>query len=361
MRPFATFVVLTFASWGIVQAEVLDASAPQPPAPPQAQLQNSRTNRAAPSRTPAGGVKPLSIPPSTPIVTIQGACTERQAHDACKTVITREDLERYDATAALGNSDASRGRAAIQYARALAFSNLAVQEGLDKSPALAKELDAQVKLLRMRFLANAYMQNLQRQATTIGEPEIQKYYDEHRDEYEQFQVRRLSVPISVPTEGGRPLERSAVKAEMEVLRTKALAGEDYEQLLKAAYEHLHIQATPPPVSVTTMRRDTVQGDEAKVFDQKPGEISPVLDLPASFAIMKLESKEPIPLETARPEIEAALRRDGMQGEVGKLAKKISVEFNLQYLDMTSQPDIFNLSAGSPMVNRARMRRMPGRR
>jgi peptidyl-prolyl cis-trans isomerase D len=213
----------------------------------------------------------------------------------------------------------------------------------------------------MRILASAFLENLQKRTTIVAEPEVQKYYDEHRDQYEQAQVRRLSVPVAVPTENGRPLDRSAVKSEMEQLRSRAVAGEDFNQLQQDAYRHLHIQATPPPVNVLMLRRSNVQGDEVKAFALNPGEISTVLDLPAAFAVVKLESKESMPIEAVRQEIEAALRRDRLQNEVRELSKRISAQFNLQYLEMSSQPDMFGLASIIPATSRGSMRRASGTR
>ena len=148
---------------------------------------------------------------------------------------------------------------------------------------------------------------------------------------------------------------------MEELRTRAVAGEDLNQLQQEAYKHLHIQATPPPVNVQTLRRIGLQGDEAKVFDLNPGEISTVLDLPAAFAFVKLESKEPVPLASVRQEIDAALRQGRMQDEVSKVTKKISAQFNLQYLGMSSQPDAFGPAAVSPAASLGGARKASGAR
>jgi len=162
-----------------------------------------------------------------------------------------------------------------------------------------------------------------------------------------------------PTESGRPLDRAAVKAEMEALRSRAAAGEDLNQLQQEAYKHLHIQAPPPPVNVQTLRRLGLQGDEAKAFDLNPGEISAVLDLPAAFAIVKMESKDTAPLDSVRQEIDAALRRDRMQIELSKATKKISAQFNLPYLGLSSQPDTFGPAATSPAGSLGSLRRTSG--
>jgi len=321
MRLSVTAFVLACASCIVAQTEVVDTPAQEPTAVPQTPIQPRRGSRAASPGTVPGNVKNANVPPSTAVVTLQGVCNERQAKSNCKTVITRNEFDSFVSASAAEVSETARGRLTVQYARTLAFSALAEQQGLEKDPVVAKELEVQLRLVRMRILSNALLQNLRKQPTSVAEAEVRKYFDGHRDQYEQAQVLRLAVPIAVPTESGRPLDRSVVKSEMEKLRSRAVAGEDLAELQRDAYTHLHIQATPPPVNVLTLRRDSVQGDETKAFDLNPGEISALLELPAAFAVIKLESKGPMPLESVRQEIEATLRRDHMQNEISQLTRR----------------------------------------
>jgi len=349
MRLFVTAVILAGAS------PVMAQTAAEPPVqkPVVVQPQASRPMRRAAAPGMAPGETKTTVAPTTPVVTLKGVCKDRQPKSACETVITREDLDRYAEAFAPDAAQTARGREAAQYAGAMMFSSLAEQQGLDKNPALAKELELQLKIVRMRFLAAIYLRNLQKQTTGIAESDIQKYYGEHRSQFEQVQVRRLSVPFVVPTEDGRPLDHAAVKAELEELRKRAVAGEDLNQLQQEAYKHLHIQATPPAVVVTTVQRLTVQGDDAKALELNPGEVSGVLDSAAAFAIVKIESKDPVPVQYVRQEIEATLRAERLKSEIDKLAGKISPQFNLQYLEMPAQPDLFALTATNPSASRAR--------
>jgi hypothetical protein len=349
MRAYLTVIELAAASSLVAQAPVEPAPVQpvQKPTPlQQAAPQPQRLRMPGPGAATPAGAKAANVPSDTPVVTVEGVCQDKQAKSPCKTVVTREDLDRFIGAAAPNAPPALRSRAAIQYARVLAFSALAEQQGLDKNPVLAKELDLQLKLLRMRFLATAFTQSLDQRSTTVLESEIERYYQLHRDQYEQVQVRKVAIPISVPTAAGL-LDRAAAKAEMDELRNRAVAGEDLPLLLRKAYEHLQIQEEPVPANVVTVRRNTLQGEEAKVFDLSPGEITPVLDLPASFAIYKLESKEALPIESVRQEIEGSLRRDLVQNQIGQIGKRFGTEFNLQYLELPSQPDVFPPAAINP--------------
>lgn len=350
MRLFVTALALACGPGIIAQTQAADAPAPKPTVMSQTPAQRPRLRPAARPGAAPNRAKPASVPPSTPVVTLQGVCAAPQAKGICKTVITREELDGFvNATDSQG-SEAARGRLAVQYARSVAYSALAERQGFEKNPVLARELEVQMKLLRTRILANAYLQSVQNQTASVPETEIRKYYDDHQEQYTEAQVRRVAVPLLAPTENARRLDHAAIKAEMEALQKRAAAGEDLNELQQEAFKHLHIQATPPPVSITTLRKTGVQGDEAKAFDMNPGEISAVLDLPAAFAFVKLESKETTPFESVRQDIGEALRRARVQEEVARATKKIGAQFNLPYFGLSSQPNVFGPAAIGPAAS-----------
>jgi len=194
---------LSVSTFALAAVSSLLAQAPVGPAPvqpvqqqtalPGTPAQGQRFGQGGPG---ASTAKAPNVPRDTPVVTVEGICREKEAKNPCKTVVTREDLDRFIGASAPEAPAAVRSRAAIQYARTVALSALAEQQGLDKNPALAKELELQLKLLRMRILATAFVQNLAQQSTTILGSEVERYYQLHRDQYEQAQVRRVSIPWS---------------------------------------------------------------------------------------------------------------------------------------------------------------------
>ena len=357
MQFFTTAAMLVIGSALAVQTNAADTTAPRPassPLPQAKPLRAARRNAGAAALKAETARPKVDIPPTGTVVTMDGVCPSA-SKTPCKTVITREELDRYIGAIPGANADA-RSRAAVQYARSTAMSSLARKQGLDKDPAVVRELEMQTKLLQTRILASAYMQNLQGHASVITGEEVQKYYDAHRDDYNQLHILRIAVPLAAPNETGRHLDPLAVKAEMDELHARAAQGEDLTELQKQAYSDLHIQATPPAVTETTVTRPGLQGDALKMFDLKEGEISPVLNLPAAFAIVKLVSRETKALDSVRRDIEAASLREHMQAELNRSTKGIKAEFNLEYLDLPSQPDLFapDKVEPGPTVVRARM-------
>jgi hypothetical protein len=348
MRVLIT-AALAYVPWAIAQTgSAIPPAAGQP------------VRSAAIPGIPVVKPNPPAAASETSVATLQGVCKTKAPEGGCKTVITRADLDAFTRAFAPQSPENVRGRLAVQYARSLAYATLAEQQGLDKDPALAKEVELQLKMIRMRYLATAYLQSIQKKLGAITGAEVQAYYDSHRELFEEAEVRRVSVPFAVPTADGHTLDHSAVRTEMEKIRARAAGGEDLSDLQQQAYKDLHILATPPQVTPVAVRRSSMQGEEAKVLDLKEGELSSLLDLPGAFAFAKLVARHPVPMDSVRQEIEAALRRQRMQNALSKLGTRITAQFNLEYLDLSSQPELFGDTPTTPRAARpVSLRRKPG--
>ncbi|HLK49746.1 MAG TPA: peptidylprolyl isomerase [Bryobacteraceae bacterium] len=340
-----TIIVLSGLHFGGAYAQNAGLPIQNQPVAQQAPAQRQSARKGAGQGVAPSGPGSAQSPnmaPNTPMVTFQGLCGAPRDRASCKTVITREELDRFINAFSPKATGAARGRMAVQYATVLAYSMLAEQRGFDKDPALANEIEAQLKLIRMRILATAFAQALREQAPAATDADIQGYYAAHPDLYQQVEVRRISVPLEGPDETGKPLDRAAVLSAMEEIRKAAVGGEDFNKLQQQVYRQFRIATPAPPVTVITIQRRSLQGGEAKLFDLKPGAVSSVLDLPGAIAVEKLEGKGTAPLASVRAEIEAWLRGTKAQAQLAKFTGDIKTEFNLDYLELPSQPDLFGV-------------------
>ncbi len=313
----------------------------------------------------------LEVAPETPVVTLEGVCDRPQVAGAkgCKTVITRAQLDSMIELLAPETPQSARRQFVINYARLLAASEVAQRKHLEKEPAVIKELQAQLKLARMQVLASTLYRQIEEQAANVPASEIQKYYTDHQANFDEGDVLRLTIPKAAPTESGQPLDASALKATADALRARAAAGEDFDQLQQAAYKELGLKAPPSATKLNKVRRTRLAPDEAKVFDLKAGEVSEVMESPAAFVILKLDSKQSIPIETAGSEIKSILRQARLEQEIQSASKNVKAQFNLTYLEMPAAPELFVAPAlarpgvvpGTPPNGRSRKwppRRMP---
>ena len=304
----------------------------------------TRQQMARRTTPPVGRPTPASatVPPETPVVTLEGVCDRTQVSKTkdCKTVLTRAQIESVLDVIEPGSSEEDRRQFALNYARLLAASAVAQRQHLDKNPAVANQIQAQMKFTRMQVLSQALYQQMESNSQNVSQDEIQKYYMEHQANFEQGDVRRILIPITATTSTGQLLDVAAVAAKAEELRRRAAAGEDFDQLQQQAYKDLDVRANLPATKLTMVRRTSLSPDEAKVFDSQPGEVSPVMESAGYLAVLKLESKQSAPIEGAQTEIKAMLQRERMEQQIQSSAKIVKGQFNLTYFDMSAAPELF---------------------
>jgi hypothetical protein len=340
MRTFLTFAVVL-----ICAESALAQSTPQ--APP---VQNPATNLPQyrmPKRGARRAGKPArntaEVPPNTPVVTLDGVCDRPQRAGAtgeCKTVITRAQMDSLINTLEPDAPATASRQFSINYARLLAASDIAEQRHLDSDPEVAHELQVQLKLARMEVLADSLLREIRKQTEAVPEPEIQKYYTNHKDYFEQVELQRVYLPKSDP-DSGQPLDSEVVKTKAENLQSRAAAGEDFGELQQEAYKDLGFKATLPPTKLGFLPRTKFSPDDAKlVFEMQPGGVSPLLDSEGAILILKVEAKKSISMEDARTEIETLLMHDRLDQELRDATKSVKAQFNLKYLEMQTAPELF---------------------
>lgn len=315
--------------------------------PSPVQMTAPRKNLAIRTGAPTGTgsrYKP-GIPVNTPIVTLDGVCTQpakgtAKSATACKTIVTRGQLDALLDSVEPDASPKSRQQFAITYARLLAAAQIAEQNHLDLLPDVNREIQVRQKLARMEVLSYALIQSLQKNARHIPPKDVEAYYKQYPDTFEQAEVRRLAVPLNATTEDGKPLDVSTVKAKLEELRPRALDGDNFSELQTQAYKELGIKGPLPQTEMGMMRKSSLSPEEAKVFKMESGETSPVFEDQGIVMILHAGTARAMKLEDARPQIEAMLFQQRMLEEFKDSTKGINAEFNLQYMESKSQPELF---------------------
>lgn len=294
----------------------------------------------------------VEVPTDTPIVTLQGVCdgapasktaatkssAAKNAAKSCKTVITKAQMDALlDALMPNATPD-SRRQFALNYIRMLAASGVATEKNLWKDPAVAKELEARVEFTRMQVMAGSLYHRVEKLAEDVQESEIKSYYDDHAATYTQGEVQRITVMKAAVA--GTPLDPAMLRTKAEELRARAVKGEDFDQLQKEAVQAFNPGGTVPPTKVATTRRSGLLATEGVVFDLKPGEVTPLVESQGAFEILKLVSRQAVPLESVRAEIKSGLTNGHLQLIMKDATKGVTANFNLAYLGLSSTPELF---------------------
>jgi hypothetical protein len=202
---------------------------------------------------------------------------------------------------------------------------------------------------------------VQEDAAKIDSTEIDKYYEDHKQNYEQFSLDRLFVPRNKQSQATPELkdedkdekltdeqkkEKETEKAaeekakteqgEQEMtkladsLRQRAIAGEDFAKLQKEAFEAAGMKIESPTVTLPKVRRSGLPPAHAAVFDLKVGDVSQVINDSGGHYIYKVDSMEQLTVDQAKQEIQTALQSQNQKEMLDKLNGSFKTETNEAY-------------------------------
>jgi hypothetical protein len=278
--------------------------------------------------------------------------TTRPSSADCKTVITKAEFEKLASAVAPNVTPQLKKQLAGVLPRFIAMSEAAKKQGLDKTPQFAETL----KFAKMQILTNELQRKIQEDAAKVPPTEIVNYYKSNPEAFEQFSLDRLFVPRTKQveadskeegdkdeklTEEQEKAKEAAEKAKAEEgeqamtklaesLRERAAAGEDFIKLQKEAFEAGGMKIESPTVSLPKVRRTGLPPAHAAVLELKPGEVSQVINDSGGHYIYKVNSKEQIPLDQAKDEIQKNLQNQRTRDMMDKVNGSFKAETNEAY-------------------------------
>ena len=288
--------------------------------------------------------------PDTPVITIQGLCEKPGGSGAtpsdCKTVITRSDFEK---VAPANLPGPQKKRVADQYIQALLLAEKAHESGVDHSP----EFERQLAFLRLRALATAGYQDLQKQTSNVSDSEVEDYYKQHIADYKAISFDKLYVPkqkffetsAQKPNDPELQKKREAseveMKAEADKLRTRAAAGEDFTKLQQEAYDFAGIKQTPQSTHMENQRKNSVLPVDASIFELKKGDVSEVFNDPAGFMVYKITELKDLPVATVHDEIARTLQAEKLKAAMDGLQNSVKTTLDESYFSSPAPPTLRN--------------------
>ena len=339
-------VLLGTLAWG--QA----APAAPPPQPGQAPAAMGAKPQA-PEDTAA------AVPDDAAVITVNGVCPSQSDNGSpaqpsadCKTVITKAQFEKLANSLAPNATPQQKKQLAGLLPRLIAMSSEAKKEGLDQTASF----DETLKFVKMQVLSNQLQRKIQEEAGNIPPEDIQKYYDEHKENFEQFNVDRLFVPRTKQnlnegkedndkdeklTDAQKKAKEAADKAKAEAaeaamtkladkLRARAAAGENIAALQKEAFEAAGMKIESPTVNLPNVRRTGLPPGHAAVFDLKAGEVSQVISDSGGHYIYKINSKTEMTLDQATNEITGKMKNDRVRERMDQLSNSFKADTNEAY-------------------------------
>ncbi|HTT17982.1 MAG TPA: peptidylprolyl isomerase [Candidatus Sulfotelmatobacter sp.] len=307
-----------------------------------------------PQPAPAPAATSASVPDDAAVLTITGVCDSKPQPantSDCKTVITKGQFEKLVHALAPGANLQQKKQLAGVLPRVMAMSKQAKERGMDQTEQYMTTLE----FVKMQVLSQQLQRKLQEEAADISDADIEKYYRDNPDAFEQYNVDRIFVPRTKQgeseaeddekddkvtaqqkktkenTDQAKKQENEQVMTKLaESLRARAAAGEDIAKLQKEAFEKAGMKIESPTVNLPSVRRNGLPQAHTVVFDLKPGEVSQVISDAGGHYIYKMNSKTMMTLDQAKGEIRGRLENDRMRENTEKLNASFSSVLNEAY-------------------------------
>jgi hypothetical protein len=332
-------VLLGTLAWGQAQPETPPAQS-NPATPPGAAAKAPAPAAEVPENavvlTIKGVCAPAAKTPAAGAKTAAGKTAAAKKPADCKTEITRAQFEKIANGLSPNVTPQLKRQLETALPRFMAMSEIATEKGLDKTP----RFQEMMKIVKMQVLTQELQRSAQEQSDKVKPDEVDKYYKDNAQAFQQYSLDPLFVPRfkqaepdSKPegqlSDDERKKKEADDKAKQEqseqdltkladTLRARAASGEDFTKLQKEAFEAAGEKVDNPTVNLPKVRRTGLPPAHAVVFDLKVGEVSQVISDNGGHYVYKVVSEEVLPLDhQVTDEIHNKLKSESMKAVMDK--------------------------------------------
>ena len=272
---------------------------------------------------------PREFPMDKPVLIIKGVCESpvpKASKAECATTLTREQFEtlwktfnRQSGGPVVDQPASARRSMAAAYGSMVTLSQEAHKRGLDRTP----EFQLQMKVLRMQLLSKALQDAIHKQYAEPSAAEVEKFYKDNQESYQELTVHRLQIPKHGPPSGaveGKPAGEPAAmsSADAEEYRKRAVAGDDFDKMQKEVIEKLQFKTTPPVTSGKRRHGEFPPQEEGEIFALSPGSVTRVFEEGASYVIYKIDAKRTLTLDEVRGNLTRVLAEQNARDAEAKI-------------------------------------------
>lgn len=293
------------------------------PAPSQPAATSAKPATAKPAAAPAAvpSVPDVSqMPGDTVILTVGAEKLTKAEWESFLTVLP----DRLQAEARGPN----RRKVAEQLVEVKAMAQEAQKRKLDRTP----KFQTQMSLQRENLLAQTLYQDLVSNLKT-DDATAQKYYDEHKSNYETVTARHILVRVKgspVPLrEGHKDLTDEEALARAQELKTKLDAGAKFDELAKAQSDDTGSGANGGTLG-TFSHGQMVPAFEEAAFKETPGKVSDPVKTQFGFHLILVEAKKDKTFEEAKAEIEQQMKPEMAKKAVEAVKSNANAVLNEAY-------------------------------
>jgi hypothetical protein len=227
-------------------------------------------------------------------------------------------------------SPAERRKLAESYVDILVFAEAGKAAGVENTPSFTEVM----RVLRLRTLADLYLNQLAEQYRNPSQQEIEAYYQANQKKYEGAKLGRIYIPKNNPDPQATAEQKQTYQKKVvqvaDDMQARAGKGEPMDKLQKEAYTTLGITANPPNTEMNVARHGTIPPKlEQLVFSHNEGE-SFRMDDANGYLVYRMEKKETAALDTVKEEILRDILRSKMDEKIKELKAPVHTTLEEKY-------------------------------
>lgn len=212
----------------------------------------------------------------------------------------------------------NKRKVAEQYAELRMMAEEARKRKIDQSPATKAQIAFQID----QMLAQMLFRDLQN-TVKVDDAAVQKYYDAHKNEYEEVKARHILVRFKdsrVPLrEGQKELSDDEAKAKAIELKKKLDGGADFATMAKAESDDTGTGAQGGDLGQFGRGQMVPEFDTA-AFSQPVGKVGDPVRSQFGYHLVKVEERKSKALAEMKDQIEKQLRPELAKQEVENIKK-----------------------------------------
>lgn len=226
----------------------------------------------------------------------------------------------------------ARGQGKRQFAENVIQLKLLSKEAEKRKLDQSAKVQSQLAFQRQNILAQVMFQEFQNTAK-VDDAAVQKYYDEHKSDYEGLRARHILIrvagaPMPAP-EGKKELTDEEALAKANAIVKRLAAGEDFAAIAKKESDDTQSGAQGGDLG-SFKRGMMVPPFEQAAFALPVGKVSDPVKTPFGYHIIRVDAKENKTLAEVRPEIEKKIRPEIARKEIDTMRSDAKVVLNEGY-------------------------------
>ena len=212
-----------------------------------------------------------------------------------------------------------------QYAKLVAIAEKAKSDGIDQKP----DVKVKIELQQMQLLAQGEYQKIN-EDIKITPDDISQYYKDHQHDFEQVEIRQVSVrKRAANAKADAPgLPEADAKAKAEAIRAALASGEDAQKVHDQFKMDNVVFFDPAPRAVR-------HGQLAGAMDQtawslKDGQVSDIQDNPVNFYFLQVVKHDTPALADVSKEIEGKIKEQKSQAALDSVESGAKIWLDPEY-------------------------------